>query len=181
MELKKIFTAIIREYLNEQIEIGDNTNYGEILDKTNTQYFVKNNNFPKGSWIHNSLIKKIDEPIIDEPLKNKGWISPKYVISAFANPISTNKIEKYSDDMGSKMMTHNFPAIKGYPIIIDENDIERYGSFLSGENITHNDLGKYVWVVTDGHHRVVSALNAQLPKLETSIDYSYVDEKDFID
>ncbi len=180
MELRKFIKTTIREYLNEQIYIGDNTNYGEILDKTNTQYFVKNNNFPKGSWIHKNLVKKIDEPIFNEPLKNKGWVSPKYVISAFANPISPNKIKKYSDEMQLKMMNHDFPPIKGYPIIIDKNDMERFEYFLSGEKIKDNDLGEYAWVVTDGHHRVVSALNVGLSQLKTIVDYSYVDEKDFI-
>jgi hypothetical protein len=180
MGLRKFVATTIREYLNENANIGDNTNYGKILDKTDTQYFFKNNNFPKGSWIHKSLVKKTDEPTFDEPLKNRGWISPDYVISAFANPISSDKIEKYSDEMRLKMMEHDFPPIKGYPIIIDEGDIERFKYFLSGEKITEDDLGRYAWVVTDGHHRVVSALNVGLPQLKTSIDYSYVDEKDFI-
>jgi hypothetical protein len=180
MELRKFIATTIREYLNEQVDIGDDTNYGKILDKTNTQYFVKNNNFPKGSWIHKSLVKKNDKPISDEPLRNKGFISPKYVISAFANPISPDKIEKYSDEMRLKLLSHNFQPIKGYPIIIDESDIERFEYFLSGEKITEKDLGKYAWVVTDGHHRVVSAFNVGLSQLKTSIDYSYVDEKDFI-
>lgn len=63
MELRKFIATTIREHLNENINIGDNTNYGEILDKTNNQFFVKNNNFPKGFWIHKSLVKKINEPI----------------------------------------------------------------------------------------------------------------------
>lgn len=175
--MKNIKTKLY-DFLNESIEIGDNTNYGKILNKTETQFFVKNNNFPKGSWIHKSLVKKIDEPITEEPLKNRGFISPKYVISAFANDISPDKIEKYSDEMRLKMMLHDFPAIKGYPIIIDEDDIDRFGYFLSGEKITNDDLGKYAWVLTDGHHRVLSALNADLKQLETVIDYSYVDDKD---
>jgi len=181
MKLRKFIATTIGEYLNEQIDIGNNTNYGEIIDKTKSQYFVKNNNFPNGSWIHKSLVKKINEPIFDEPLKNKGLISPKYVISAFANPISPEKLEKYSNEMRLKMINHNFPPIKGYPIIIDESDIERFEYFLSGEKITDNYLGRYVWVVTDGHHRVASALDVGLTQLKTSIDYSYVDEKDFID
>lgn len=180
MELRKFIATTIREHLNENINIGDNTNYGEILDKTNNQFFVKNNNFPKGFWIHKSLVKKINEPINNEPLKNKGWISPNYVISAFANPTSPDKIEKYSTEMKLKMMNHNFPPIKGYPIIIDDGDIERFDYFLSGEKITENNLGEYAWVVTDGHHRVVSALEVGLPRLKTIVDYSYVDEKDFI-
>lgn len=180
MELRKFIATTIREYLNETLNIGDNSNYGKILDKTDNQFFVKNNNFPKGSWIAKGLVKKIDEPIHDEPLKNKGWISPNYVISAFANPISQEKIEKYSDEMRLNMNNHDFPPIKGYPIIIDDGDIERFEYFLSGEKIRKNDLGKYAWVVTDGHHRVVSALNVGLPQLKTLIDYSYVDEKDFI-
>ena len=65
-------------------------------------------------------------------------------------------------------------------IIIDEGDIDRFEYFLSGKKITEKNLGEYAWVVTDGHHRVVSALEVGLPKLETTVDYSYVDEKDFI-
>lgn len=172
------FIKSMYEYLNENINIGDNTNYGKVLDKTNTQYFFKNNNFPKGSWIHKSLVNKINKSIINEPLKNKGYISPNYVISAFDNPISNDKIEKYSDDMRLNMMSHDFPPIKGYPIIIDDSYIERYGYFLNGEKITKQDLGKYAWIVTDGHHRVISALNAGLTELKTSIDYSYVDDED---
>lgn len=180
IKLRKFIAATICEYFSEQINIGDNTNYGKILDKTDNQYYFKNNNFPKGSWVHKKLVKKKEDLIFNEPLKNRGWVSPKYVISAFVNPISYEKIEKYSNEMTSKMMQHGFPPIKGYPLFIDENDIKRFSNFLSGEKITENDLGKYAWVVTDGHHRVVSALNVGLPQLRTSIDYSYVDEKDFI-
>lgn len=179
MELRKFIKTAIRQCLNEQFDIGDKTNYGEILDKTDTQFYFKNKVFPKGSWVHKSLVK-IDDTILDVKIRNRGWIPPKYVISAFSNVISSEKIEKYSNVMSSEMMGNQFPPIKGYPIFIDDNDIERFGYFLSGEKISKDDLGKYAWVVTDGHHRVISALNVALPQLKTSIDYSYVDEEDFV-
>jgi hypothetical protein len=47
MAIRKFIATTIREYLNENINIGDNTNYGVILDKT-------------------------DAPIVDEPMINKG-------------------------------------------------------------------------------------------------------------
>jgi len=170
---------LILEQTNEIINIGDNTNYGEILDKTENQFFVKNNNFPKGSWIHKSLVKKTDIKNT-EPMINKGWISPHYVISAFKNVILPEKIKKYSDEMSVDMLEHNFPPIKGYPIFIDTNDIKRYEEFIDDNLITKKDLGRYAWVVTDGHHRTLAALQAGIPKLKTELDYSYVDEKDFI-
>ena len=172
----------IKLYENyHKLSIGDNTNYGEILDETDIQYYFKNNMFPKGSWIHKSIVKKDDLELKNQPLRNKGTISPEYVISAFANPIEDEKVNNYSREMEVKMLEHNFPPIKGYPIIIDENDIERYGKFLSGNDITINDVGRYAWVVTDGHHRVISALIAHLPFLKTILDYSYIDENDFIE
>jgi len=52
--------------------------------------------------------------------------------------------------------------------------------FLNDEKITYNDLSRYAWIITDGHYKVVSALNVSLSQLETSIDDPYVDKKDFI-
>ena len=163
------------------LTIGDNTNYGKIKDETDTQFYFKNDLFPKGSWIHKKLIKIDDTNNENKPLRNRGVISPELVISAFSNPLDYDKIEKYSDVMKDDMLSHNFPPIKGYPIIINDGDIMRFGEFLNGENITTKDIGKYAWIVTDGHHRVFSALKVGLPELKTILDYSYIDDNDFIE
>lgn len=103
-------------------------------------------------------------------------ISPELIISAFANPIDDSKVEYYTHIMSEKMLSHDFPPISGYPTIIDENDVGDY--FLTGEEITDNHIGQQVWVVTDGHHRTLAAIAANLPFIETELDYSTVTNLD---
>ncbi len=155
------------------LNIGDNTNMGIIKDVTDTQFFIN------GVWYHKSLVKPGDE-VKKEPLKNRGRISPGRVISAFANEINDSKIEEYADIMTREGLLHTFPPIKGFPIIINEDDVERFGAFLSGVELKSSDIGEYAWVTTDGHHRVLAAIEANLPYLETKLDPVYLgDARDY--
>jgi len=100
------------------------------------------------------------------------------IISAFANDIEPDKVENYTEIMKAEMLSHNFPPIMGYPVIIDEDDLE--GSFIDGSNIAETCLGKMAWMVTDGHHRSLAAIEAGLPYLEVTLDYSTItNETDF--
>jgi hypothetical protein len=74
--------------------------------------------------------------------------------------------------MKCEMLSNNFPAIEGYPSIINEDDIGK--EFLTGEEITSEHLGEYFWNVTNGHHRTLAAINANLPHLLTTLDYSCI-------
>lgn len=105
-------------------------------------------------------------------------INPSLIISAFANEMDEEKINQYTEVMKTEMLGHNFPAITGYPVIIDEDDVE--GWFLNGDNIAETFLGCIAWKVTDGHHRSYAAINAKLPYIETTLDYSTItNETDF--
>lgn len=106
-------------------------------------------------------------------------ISPQLIISAFANEIEYSKVEQYTQIMQSEMMGHDFPPIMGYPVIIDENDTCDY--FLNGEEVSDSMIGKLAWKVTDGHHRSLAAIAANLPHIEVKLDYGTItDPKDFI-
>lgn len=99
------------------------------------------------------------------------------IISAFANHIDQEKVDKYTDIMREMMLSHDFPPIKGYPIIISEEDLGDY--FLVGEEITKEHIGQMAWKVTDGHHRTLAAIEAHVPVMETELDYSTItNEKD---
>lgn len=137
---------------------------GEIQDETETQYKIN------GKWYHKDIIELTDKPI-KNITKNKGRISPKKIISAFENIIDVDKLEKYTNIFNSKMLSHGFPPIKGYPNIIDESDVGK--EFLSGNVVSEDNIGEYVWVLTDGHHRTLAALEANVPYLETQIDHAY--------
>lgn len=99
-------------------------------------------------------------------------IKPSLIISAFANEIENDKVERYAHIMRAEMLSHDFPPITGYPILIDEDDLE--GWFLNGDNIPETMLGKMAWKVTDGHHRSLAAIDAGLPFLEVMLDYSTI-------
>lgn len=94
------------------------------------------------------------------------------ILSAFSNMIDNNKIEEYTIVMCREMLSHDFPPIKGYPSIINEDDIGK--CFLNNEEVEEHHIGCLVWYVTDGHHRTLSAINANLPYLETELDYSCI-------
>ena len=141
---------------------GDNTNLGVIQEVYNDQYKIN------GSWYHHSLVKPSSEPVAPQKIKNRGVIAPKHIISAFANPIDQEKVEDYENQFKHLGLSHKFPPIKGYPDVITEEDFGDY--FINGIEITENDLGTYVWKVTDGHHRSHAALNAGLPYIHTELD-----------
>jgi len=99
------------------------------------------------------------------------------ILSAFVNHIDYNKVMNYALVMNINGLNHDFPPIKGYPGIIDENDIGQY--FLNEKEVDETHLGCLVWFVTDGHHRTLAAIEANLPHLETEIDYNCITtEKD---
>lgn len=94
------------------------------------------------------------------------------IISAFSNCIDDNKVELYTNIMRAEMLSHEFPPIEGFPTIIDENDIGDY--FMTQEEITEDHIGQLAWKVTDGPHRTLAAIEAQLPHLEITLDYSCI-------
>lgn len=100
------------------------------------------------------------------------------IISAFENVIENSKVEEYAEIMSNEMLSHNFPPIQGFPNIVSKEDIGEY--FMAGGKVTRQDVGKLVWMVTDGHHRTLAAIQANLPYLEVTLDYSTItNEKDF--
>ena len=82
-------------------------------------------------------------------------VSVDRVISSFSNPIDLEKLDVYT-----KMLKYNGhpPAIAGYPAFIDEGDVGDY--FMTGESITEDHIGEMAFYVTDGHHRVLAAIEA---------------------
>ena len=105
------------------------------------------------------------------------YVNPKLIISAFANEIDHDKLDEYTEIMRAEMLSHSFPPIEGFPAIIDDSDIGE--EFLSGAEVTTNDIGKKVWKVTDGHHRALSAIAANLPQIDVVLDSSTItDEKE---
>lgn len=155
-----------------EIKIGDNTNVGIVEDKYGDQFKVN------GNWYHKSIVAKEDK--INDVVLGKTYngikvpetVNPKMVISAFSNPIDENKVDKYTNEMKQEMLQNDFPAITGFPIIINQEDIGE--NFLSGEEITEDYIGKQAWKVWDGHHRVLAALNAKLPYLKVRLERSSI-------
>ena len=156
---------------------GDYTNVGIVEDVTKTQ--VKAN----GEWYHKSIVRKVDNKKTPKDSNANYYndlivpkrIDPNKVISAFANPIDYNKVEKYASVFKEEMLSHNFPKITGYPYEIEKEDVGSY--FLSGKEITKKEVGEKVWKVWEGHHRVLAAIEAELPYLETELEYSAITEK----
>ncbi len=94
------------------------------------------------------------------------------IISAFENSIDYNKLEEYTDILREEMLSNNFPPIKGFPRIISEDDIDR--EFLTGELVEEHHIGKLAWMVTDGHHRSLANIAANVPYVRTELDYSCI-------
>ena len=137
--------------------------------------------------LHNKIQSNIKAGV--EPMKfadggrtYNGLRVPKTVdtnllVSAFENAMDFDKIEEYTDVYREQMLSNEFPPILGHPSILDEGDIGNY--FMNGDEITEDDLGKQVWMVTDGHHRSISAINAKVPYISVELDYSTItDEKE---
>lgn len=156
-----------------ELKIGDSTNVGIIEDEYKNQFKIN------GNWYHKSIVKKQDKNYLE---KNKvktyngisipNSVSPKMVVSAFSNPIDNNKVEKYTEIMQRDMIQNDFPAITGYPFIIDDNDVGL--EFMSGEKITEEMIGQKAWKVWDGHHRVLAAINANIPYIKVRLERSAI-------
>lgn len=100
------------------------------------------------------------------------FIRTNLIISAFANEIDYEKVDEFTKIMKVEMLSHSFPPIEGYPMIIDEDDLE--GWYIDGSNISEEDLGKVAWKVTNGHHRSIAAINAKIPYFPVELDYSCI-------
>jgi len=161
------------------LKIGDYTEIGKIEDEYGTQFKIN------GNWYAKSIVKpgKAKKQTSDKIVKTKNkdyyngiripkQVNPNTVISSFQNEMDWDKVERYTQEMKEKMLSHDFPPITGFPSIINESDIGQ--KFLNGNEITEEDIGKQVWKVTDGHHRAISAINAELPYIEVELDYSTI-------
>ena len=87
-----------------------------------------------------------------------GLIIPNHIhsnriVSAFENMIDDDSLDYYRNEVNFDDVS----PIKGYPSIIDEDDVESDMYFISGEPITHEHIGERIWYVTDGHHRSIIA------------------------
>jgi hypothetical protein len=160
-----------------ELGIGDLTNVGIIEDEYGNQFKIN------GNWYHKSIVLKEDKK--NNFISGKKYngirvpenINPRMVISAFSNPIDENKVNKYTNIMKEEMLSNDFPSITGFPIIISKDDVGE--SFLSGEIITEEYIGKQAWKVWDGHHRVLAAINANLPYINVRLERSAItDEKE---
>ena len=95
------------------------------------------------------------------------------IISAFENCIDFDKVEQYTEIMRREMLNHQFPPIQGYPVILTEEDYLTT-NFLNGEYVEEHNIGQIAWKVTDGHHRTIAAIEANVPHLEVELDYSCI-------
>jgi hypothetical protein len=102
------------------------------------------------------------------------------IISAFANPVDSDKVDQYAEQMRStpEILPYCIPPIKGYPSILDENDVENEVTFMDGTVVDETMIGEMIWYVTDGHHRTFAAIEANLPYLCTDIDESCITDYD---
>lgn len=155
---------------------GDNTNIGVIQEEYGNQFKIN------GNWYHKSLVKAENKKTDKKSGKFYNGIlvpetiNPKFVISAFSNPIDENKVKEYTMIMQQEMLSHSFPPITGFPTIIDDSDVGDY--FMSGEEITKEHIGKQVWKVWDGHHRVLSAIDVNLPYIKVKLEHSAITNQD---
>lgn len=96
------------------------------------------------------------------------------IISAFQNAMYEDKINEYIEIFQEQYTSHDLPPIKGYPHIVNEDDIENELLFLNMEDVNTDHIGQLVWFVTDGHHRSIAAIRTDLPHLEVELDYSCI-------
>lgn len=91
------------------------------------------------------------------------------LVSAFHNILDEKKLADYTKVIEENdLLRFDFPAIKGFPHVIDENDIGKV--FLSGEEIEENHLGVSAWFVTDGHHRSLAFLENNIKYIHVTLD-----------
>lgn len=114
---------------------------------------------------------------MNEVLTYNGIIVPdrfdvNKIKAGFENAIDNNKLEAYTLIMNDLMLSHPFPEIFGYPSEVDENDVG--GFFLNDEEITEDNIGEIIWVLTDGFHRTLSAIATGVPYLDVQLDRSAI-------
>lgn len=158
MKYLKLFEQFI------DFKIGDNTTIGIVDDVTDTQVQINNN------WYAKKIITKSDILVKKEPLRNRKTINPNIIVSAFTNPIDESRVEYYVDIFNKYWLESDIEPIKGFPFIINEDDIDTL--LMNNEPITSDMIGTYAWKLTDGHHRVLAAIQVDLPYLNTKLEYA---------
>lgn len=110
-------------------------------------------------------------------------INPRYIISAFENPVNSSTVDEYTEVMMNEYDTeYTFPPIMWYPSIITEDTIDEYYEFINWNEILRSDIWKVAWFVTDWHHRSMAANNAWKRYIDVELDRSTItDEKELED
>ena len=109
------------------------------------------------------------------------------IVSAFVNEIDYSKVNEYKERLIAEDIFNEVPPILGFPGEITEDHVGTY--FMSGSEITLEDVGKSVWFVSDGHHRTLAFLDAYeetrllvFKAISVKLDRAcIVSEKDLID
>lgn len=106
-------------------------------------------------------------------------ISPFKIVSAFANPVDTEKVSQYTEDMQETFdIEYTFPPIMWFPEIVTNETLEEHSHFMWGDEITEDDLWSLIWNVTDWHHRVLAACNAWKKYISLKLDRSTITNED---
>jgi hypothetical protein len=100
------------------------------------------------------------------------------ILSAFENAMDWDKVERFTDVLRVELLQNDVPPIKGFPDVLSEDDIGK--AFLSGEEVTADHVGERVWYVTDGHHRSLAHIEADVRYIRTELDYTCItSQEDF--
>lgn len=93
------------------------------------------------------------------------------IISAFQNAMDPEKVNEYTEVMLAEQLNHEFPAIWGFESVIEADDVNQLW-FMDGHPVLQHHVGLTIWKVTDGHHRTMAAIKAELGWIEVEPDYS---------
>lgn len=103
----------------------------------------------------------------------------KYLLSGLpSNDTNWSKAVKYSKKMKENDMltgSDGFPPINGFYGIISKYDLDKFfmiGSENEMRKVGKKDIGREVFFVTDGHHRMIAAQMAGIYSLDVEIDNS---------
>ena len=94
------------------------------------------------------------------------------IISAFENEMDWNKVNHYAEIMVYQGFNHEFPPIKGFECVIDQDDVNSNTVFMNGAPVLKENIGEKVWKVTDGHHRTFACIKAELGWIEVTKDFN---------
>lgn len=116
-------------------------------------------------------------------LQNEHYIRVDMLSSAYSdNFMDWDKVDKYTEVVkynDCNFGHHGFPPLLGFFVKLNESNYKKYPYIYCDEGkiiiepYNKKDFGKWIFAVTDGHHRMFAMKRNMIHQTEVEVEYQY--------